>query len=202
MAAQASITIVKDFSYRGALEEWSNTYHFTNDAPTTQGRWQVFADAIIAAEKACLPATTRIIRVTGHKAGVKPRDFFHDYLALTTQVAGTLAIAGGNDPNPGDVAAWVRWATDQFTSKGKPIFLRSYMHDVASGNTRTTCDTLMSTEKTALETYATAWITGFSDGTVTHARSGPNGAVGLTPVLASQYTTTRTLERRGRRRPL
>jgi hypothetical protein len=36
MAAQASITIVKDFSYRGALEEWSSTYHFSNDAPTTQ----------------------------------------------------------------------------------------------------------------------------------------------------------------------
>jgi hypothetical protein len=202
MAAQASITVVKDFLYRGSLEEWSNTYHFTNDAPTTQGRWQTFADAVIAAEKAAHISAVRIIRVTGHKAGVKPRDFFHDYLALGTQVAGTLAIAAANDPNPGDVAAWVRWATDQFTTKGKPIFLRSYMHCVCSGNTQATCDTLQTTQKTAFETYATAWNTGFSDGTTTHARSGPNGAVGLTPVLASQFVTTRTLERRGRRRPL
>lgn len=202
MAAQASITIVKDFSYRGALEEFSSTYHFTNDAPTTQGRWQVFADAVIAAEKLCLFSTTRIIRAIGHKAGVKPRDYFHDYLALGTQVAGTLAIASANDPNPGDVAAWVRWSTDQFTSKGKPIYLRNYFHDVCSGNTRTTCDTLQTTEKTALETYATAWVTGFSDGSAVHVRSGPNGAVGLSPVLASAFVTTRTLERRGRRRPL
>jgi len=202
MAAQASITIIKDFSYRGALEEYSNTYHFTNDAPTTQAKWQTLADAIILAEKAIHLSTTRIIRVVGHKAGVKPRDFFHDYLALGTQVAGTLALQAGNDENPGDVAGWVRWSTDQFTSRGKPIYLRSYYHNVASGNTRLTCDTMSTTMKTAMETYATAWNTGFSDGTTTHARSGPNGAVGLTPVLASQYVTTRTLERRGRRRPL
>ena len=202
MAAQASITIIKDFSYRGALEEYSNTYHFTNDAPSSPSRWQTFADNIIAAEKAIMPSTSRIIRVIGHKAGVKPRDFFHDYLALGTQVAGTFAPAGGTVPSPGDCAGWLRWATTQFTSLGKPIYLRSYYHDCLIGNTRTTCDTMGATQKAAMETYGAAWVTGFSDGFVTHVRSGPNGAVGQSPVLASQFITTRTLERRGRRRPL
>lgn len=202
MAAQASITIVKDFDYRGAKEEYSNTYHFTNDAPTTQAKWLALSDAIILAEKAIHLGSVRIIRSIGHKAGVKPRDFFHDYLALSASVAGTLALQAANVPGPGDAASWVRWPTDQFTERGKPIYLRSYFHHVAHGNVDATCDTLSTTMKTALETYATAWNTGFSDGTTTHARSGPNGAVGLTPVLASQYVTTRTLERRGRRRPL
>lgn len=202
MAAQASITIVKDFDYRGAKEEYSNTYHFTNDAPTTQGRWQAFADAIILAEKAIHLVDVRIIRAVGHKAGVKPRDFFHDYLALGASVAGTLALQAANVIAPGDVAGWVRWPTDQFTSRGKPIYLRSYYHHVAHGNLNSTDDIMSTTMKTAFETYATAWNTGFSDGTTTHARSGPNGAVGLTPVLASSFVTTRTLERRGRRRPL
>lgn len=202
LAAQASITLVKDFSYRGTLEEWSNTYHFTNDAPADQTKWLTFANAVIALEKLALHTGTRIIRVTGHKAGVKPRDFFHDYLALGTQVSGTLALQAGNVPTPGDCADWVRWATSQFTSLGKPIYLRSYYHDSAVGNTRTTCDTVGTNRKAALETYATAWNTGISDGAVTHARSGPNGAVGLTPILGSQFITTRTLERRGRRRPL
>jgi putative intracellular protease/amidase len=198
-----SITIVKKFTYRGDThEEWSSTYHFDNDAPLTQVKWKALADAVILAEKPCYPSTTGIIRATGHKAGVNARDFIYDYEAGSGVVAGTLATPGVI-PQAGDAAAWLRWATSQVTSKGKPIYLRSYFHDVyANGNTRANVDTLLALQKTNLETYGAAWITGFSDGVVTHHRAGPNGAIALAPSVASTYVTTRTLERRGRRRPL
>jgi hypothetical protein len=202
MAAQPSITIVKTFTYRGSPEEWSNTYHFTNDAPTTQVRWKALADAVIAAEKACFDSTCSVTSAYGHKAGVKARDWFWDYAAHATSVAGTLTV-GTMVRQAGDAALWLRWPTDQLTSRGKPIYLRSYFHSVfAAGSASSTVDNAGAAQKTALETYGAAWIAGFSDGTVTHARNGPNGAVGLSPSLASSYPTTRTLERRGKRRPI
>ena len=202
MAAQPSITIVKTFTYRGAAEEWSNTYHFTNDAPTNATRWKALADAIIAAEKLSFDSNVSFTSAYGHKAGVTSRDWFWDYVAHSAAVAGTMS-APSNGRQAGDAALWLRWSTDQLTSKGKPIYLRSYYHSVfGNGPLFSNVDATYTTQKTNLETYGAAWITGFSDGTVTHARSGPNGAVGLAPSIASQYVTTRTLERRGRRRPL
>jgi hypothetical protein len=202
MAAMPSITIVKTFTYRGAPEEWSNTYHFTNDAPTTQARWKALSDAIIAAEKLCFDSSVTFTSAYGHKAGVKARDWFFNYASPGPAVAGTLS-APANGRQAGDAALWLRWATDQLTSKGKPIFLRSYYHSIfANGPLFSNVDNANSAQKTALETYGAAWLTGFSDGAVTHVRAGPNGAVALAPALASQYVTTRTLERRGRRRPV
>jgi hypothetical protein len=202
MTAMASITIQKTFKYRGQDEVWSNTYHFDNAGPTTQAKWKALADAIIASEKTCWTSATAATQAWGHQAGVKTRDWFYDYLANSASVAGTMSSAGGI-MQAGDTAVWLRWPTSQLTSRGKPIYLRSYFHDAWSGGSnRTNIDQILAGQKSALETYGAAWITGFSDGTVTHHRAGPNGAIGLATSLASTYLTTRTLERRGRRRPV
>jgi hypothetical protein len=199
MAAQSSLTIIKKFPYRGADEEYSNTYHFGDGTPADSAAWKTFADAVIAAEKAALLDYTTIIRAVGHKAGVTVADWEYDYEAHSASVAGTFAH-GSNPIEPGDVAAWIRWPTSAKSMKGKPIFLRSYFHNVLpNGTTSPAWDTLHTGMKTALETYGNAWVSGFSDGTNTYVRRGPNGATGGT-ALASTYLTTRTLERRGRRR--
>lgn len=198
MAAQSSLTIIKSFPYRGAAEEYSNTYHFGDGTPADSTAWKALADAVIAAEKACLVDYTSIVRAIGHKAGVTVADWEYDYAGHSASVAGTFAHAS-NPVCSGDVAAWIRWPTTAKSSKGKPIYLRSYYHNVLNnGLTSPAWDTLLPALKTAMETYGAHWVTGFSDGVNTYVRRGPNGATGGTAV-ASTYLTTRTLERRGRR---
>lgn len=199
MAATDSITLIKSFSYRGAAEEFSNTYHMDGTTPASSASWKTLADNIIAAEKAIYPSTVSIVRGMGHKAGVKTAQWFYDYAAHSASVPGTAGTPAASVPMAGDAAVWIKWSTTQFTSRGKPIYLRSYYHRLWQGNTDTTCDTNPASHKTVMETYGAAWITGFLDGaSVSHHRAGPNGAIGLA-ATASTYITTRTLERRGKR---
>jgi hypothetical protein len=194
-----SITIVKTFTYRDAPEEYTNTYHFRESWPADDTHWKTLADAVIAAEKAVHLPDSVIVRAIGHKGGDKIAVFDYDYLSHSTQVAGTFS--GGGGPTSGDVAGWVRWPTTAKTSNGKPIFLRSYFHNCTPlGFTATTKDEPHGLWKTAMETFGNAWVTGFSDGANTYHRCGPKGATGGTAV-ACTYLTTRTLERRGKRRP-
>lgn len=194
-----SLTIVKSFTYRGAAEEWSNTYFMTGDLPSSPASWKTLADAVIADEKACYTSHTEVVRAIGHQAGESVAVWSYDYLAASEEVPGTLTPTTATSFQGGDAAAWIRWSTDRLTSRGKPIYLRSYFHDVYGGSSATTVDSLDATQKTHLQAYGAEWVTGFTDGDgVLHTRAGPHGVVGLVP-LAATFLTTRTLERRGRR---
>jgi hypothetical protein len=194
-----SLTIVKSFTYRGDPEEWSNTHFFTGTMPASPASWKTLADAVIADEVPCYPSSTEVVRAIGHQAGESVAVWSYDYAAHSESVAGTLSFASGAQLQGGDAAAWVRWSTDQLTSKGKPIYLRSYFHNVATAVASGDSDNLDANQAAALLEYGQDWIAGFADAdAVNHTRCGPHGAVGLV-ALASQYVTTRTLERRGRR---
>lgn len=200
MAATDSITIVKTWPYRGSQEEWSNTYHFDGATPASDASWKALADAIIADEAAILRATCSIIRAIGHVGGSTTHVWAYDYAANDEETAGTYVVASGEMVGGGDSACWIRWSTDQLTSKGKPIYLRSYYHP-GYGTSAANPDDVYSTWVDAAQTYGDAWIAGYDDGdSVTHHRAGPNGAIGLV-ALPSPEVTTRTLERRGRRPP-
>ena len=49
-------------------------------------------------------------------------------------------------------------------------------------------DFLNSDQRALLQTYASAWITGFSDGTSTHHRTGPNGHLATGQLVNLQLT--------------
>lgn len=199
--ALPSLTIVKSFMYRDAPEEWSNTYFMTGDLPSSPASWKTLADAVIAEEKLCYTAGTKVVRAIGHKAGESVAVWSYDYDAHSEDVPGTLSPGTGTNQQGGDAAAWIRWSTDQLTSRGKPIYLRSYFHDVWTQSGGSDGDTLSTNQAAALLEFGQDWVAGFVDGDgVTHVRAGPHGVVGLV-ALASTYVTTRTLERRGRRRP-
>lgn len=197
--ALPSLTIVKSFTYRGAPEEWSNTFFMTGDVPADSASWKTLADAVIAEEKLCYTSKTEVVRAIGHDAGESVAVWDYDYAAHSATVAGTLTPAAGWEQQGGDAAAWIRWATDLRTSRGKPIYLRSYFHDIYAHVVGDDSDTLDANQSAALLEYGQDWVEGFTDGdSVVHTRAGPHGVVGLTPTV-STYITTRTLERRGKR---
>jgi len=192
VAASASIRVVKQFTYRGATRTFSNRYHFTNDAPTTPTRWTTFSDAVVTAEKAIFTDISdggvTIVETFGYAAGSEVPVFSKTYSTAGTLNPSTFI------PTPGDTAALVRYSTATRTSKNHPLYLFNYYHCAGTAGGFANNDTLLPLQRTAMSTYASSWITGFSDGTVNHVRCGPKGDV-ATGSLVEVLLTHRDLPR-------
>lgn len=192
MATTASLRVVKEFVYRGSVKQFSNRYHFTDNAPSDNTKWTTFSDAIVNAEKPIyMPYASggaKIVEAVGYDAGSEVPVFTKTY-----STDGTAAFAPYYF-TPGDVAALLRYSTSGRSAKNHPIYLFNYYHAVGYAGTNATKDTLLAAQKTAMGTYAAAWITGFSDGTTTHHRAGPNGDV-ATGYLISDNLTHRDFPR-------
>lgn len=188
MAAQPSILIRKSSAYEGGTREWSNRYHFTGGTPADAGHWSTLAGNVTDAEKLALHSGTTIVGAVGYAAGSDVPVWSTSY-----SKAGSLSPGTEIHPGPLEVSALLKWTTDQRTSKNHPIYLFTYIRS-AIINFNATRETLWSTQKTDLETYGAAWISGFSDGVNTYHRSGPNGAVGLV-ASANAFVTHRDFPR-------
>lgn len=192
MSIVASIRIVKGFVYRGVNRETSNRYHLYTGTPADDGHWTTLADAIVAAEKAIYrpygSGGASITQAIGYAAGSEIPVFNKVYsVDGTGSFASSLAVAG-------DTAALVRYSTGSRSSKNHPIYGFSYYHTMPAQSTGTTADTLNTACATALGTYASHWVTGFSDGTNTYRRCTPAGHVAL-GYLVEPLLTHRDLPR-------
>lgn len=178
-----SIKVIKRFTYRGVTRDWSNRYFFTDLVPADNTKWTTFSDAVVAAEKAMLPSggtglAPIIVGTVGYDAGSDVGVFSKAYSVNGTLAPSTQPFA------PGDCAMLVRYGTSSRTSKNHPIYLFNYYHSVLTAGT-STGDTVYSSQVTAAGTYAAAWVTGFSDGSVTHKRCGPQGHTAIGYVVAT-----------------
>lgn len=183
VAATPSIRITYSVSRRGSTVSTSNRYHFNGGTPADSAHWTTFADNVVNAFKLTQTAGVTITRADGYAAGSDVPVFTKNYTTAGTY-APTNAI-----PAPSDCAALIRWATTARTSKNHPIYLFSYIHHVTLDTTGDG-QSLKSDYKTLLETYATAWISGFSDGVNTYVRAGPNGATAVSRFV-DQYVRHR-----------
>lgn len=171
--------------FKGGTRDFSNRYHFLGGTPADATHWHTLMDAVVAVEKACYESNITIIEGLGYAAGSD--------VPVATKVystAGTGSFAGVS-LCPGECVALVRYSTSARTSKNHPVYLFNYYHGVtASTSGFTTTDNVGSTQRTNLGTLASDWIAGFSDGTITCTRAGPNGQA-ATGSLVEEYVTHR-----------
>lgn len=189
-----SITIVKRFTYRGAQEEWSNTYHLDGTTPTSDAAWRALAVAIHASEKTCYVADVKLVTAYGYEAGnehsVSQQDFLTGSNALQP---GTLATGSTTFPMSGDQAYWVR-ALVGVSSTGKKVYVRKYFHGGLTLDTNP--DAVHPSARTAALAHATLMLSGSLPGGMKWVA--PQGATPTLPTVG-QWVTTRTLKRRGKR---
>jgi len=187
MAPTPSLLVQKTFTFRGVARVYSNRYHFNGGVPASDSAWHTLMDNVTTAEQATIPATAQIINAIGYAAGSDV-----PVSSKTYTKTGTMSATGAQEC-PGEVAALIRYATAVRTAKNHPVYLFNFMKPalVVVGGPY---DTLWTTQKTALNTYGSAWISGFSDGSVTYNRAGPNGA-SATGVLVETFVTHRDFPR-------
>lgn len=185
MAATPSVKVLKSMSFKGGTRVWSNRYHFNGGTPVDTAHWNTLFDAVTAAEKLTLSTVTTIIETIGYAAGSDV-----PVASKTYSLAGTVSPVSGAAPAPGEVAALVRYSTTARTVKNHPIYLFNYIHRPWLLTSGSNSDKLDANQKTALTTYAGAWITGFSDGSITAVRASPQGAA-ATGAIVEEYVTHR-----------
>jgi hypothetical protein len=142
-------------------------------------------DNVTTAEKAVLTPGVTIVEAIGYAAGSEV-----PVASKTYAIAGTSGLSGGSALSPGEVVALVRYATASRSTKNHPIYLFNYYHGVATGTSVPNTDTLDETIEGNLDVYAAAWISGFSDGTITAVRAGPQGEA-ATGFLTEEFVTHR-----------
>lgn len=173
--ARPSIRIIKTSPWRDqTAHRWSNRYHFNGGTPADATHWGNLKDAIILVEKFLYKNDVHIVEAIGYAAGSDVP--VYDW---TGSVAGANGVS--EDEGPGELAGLLRYSTTARTSKNHPIYLYNYFH----AQRRNDADFQKISDECIgrLNTFAADWISGFSDGTNTYVRSGPNGATATGSVV-------------------
>lgn len=173
----SSLVVYKNFDYRGSGKLWANRYHTNGPLTLTLAEFELLADHVTAAEQNLLTTRNQIREVVWNDASTATSTNPHGIAAYTKPYAlNGLADTSGENQLPGEAAQLIRYSTDARSTKNKPIYLFNYYHGIASEDAADP-DTVLAGLITRANAYTDLWLAGFSDGTNTHVRCGPRGAV-------------------------
>jgi hypothetical protein len=205
MDLKRALVLVLSFSYRGAPEEYSMKFHFNGAQPASEAGWKTLTDEVWTALKPGFNTSSALQRSYGYEdhpgwdpgeplLSVSTVDYVNEYGGA---VPGTKASESSTPKSAGDQAIYARFPTPKRSTKGKPVYLYSFIHDVYVSPT--TAENITAAQRTALLTA----FTKLADGSLTNfgKRTTPDGIAVGTPPTMPGYMTTRTLKRRGRRPP-
>lgn len=170
MATTGSIKLEMTTDFKGGLRVWSNRHHFSGGLPADAGHWATLTTNVVNSLKACWDSHTMITGVVGYAAGSDVPVYSN---VLST--SGTTTLGTNEDPTPLGNVAIVRWSTSARSVKNHPIYAFSFVHDVWFEKTSSSRDKLSLTQKSHLTTFASDWVSGFSDGTHTLVRCTAGG---------------------------
>lgn len=172
-----SVVITKSFTYRGGTRQWGNRYHFEGDLPANDAAMETFVDNITASEKSIIEVANHIVEAVVYDSSTATSTNPHGVAVYskTYTLPGTFTETGSGEQAPGDCAAFLRYSTPARSSKNHPVYLSNWYHDAWRDSSDR--DLLAADWRDAILAYGNDWITGFSDGTETHERCGPRGAV-------------------------
>lgn len=193
--ARPGITMIQSFTYRQAVEEFSNQYHFLGDAPSDEAGWNALCTELLTLLIPIFPATVTFKRAYAYDDTAADSVYTIELPVFAGPPSGSLSVSSGSYQAPGDSAMWIRWKTARVNSKGRPIYLRKYYHGVVITPESGDGDLIFYDQRAALDTLAGALNTTTGDWP---GLCGPDG-VAPGAHTHSIYATTRTLKRRGAR---
>ena len=201
MPTATGLVTIKKFSYRDDNdEEWSNKWWFTGVIPADETAWLNLFTAVVNLEKACFTSNCTVVRAYGYDNSDdhSPAVWVYDLESEAAPIPGTLVINTGVDTlMSGDQAGLIWWKTSRRNARGKWVYLRKYFHD---GTINTADSDAISGNSAAA--YGNLALK-MSDGTLAGGRivRSPGQDEVIQEASASSWVTTRTLKRRGKRKP-
>lgn len=156
--ARCGVTITKSFSFRGAAQEFNNTYYYNVPEPLNATVADNLVNLIVGLERNRHQASVSFVRARAWSAGGSPAT---NNMLVDKPLTGT-----GDDPNTNSAIDRERAFLVRFRagvdSKGRPVYLRKWWHfdvsavggeAISSGAQRNT-DPLTSAIRSNLVTYA------------------------------------------------
>lgn len=177
MAATPSLLVAYTVPDRDGIKTVTNRHHFLGGTPADIAAWHTLMDNVVADFKDCISTEAEIIRCDGYAAGSD--------VAITEKAytqSGSVTIGDtGKCSTRGFECGLIRWSTDQKTSKNHPIYLFAYIHGMVTGGVSgTDAQQINGGQVSVLQDFASTWISpGYSDGTNSYTRAGPNGAAAI-----------------------
>lgn len=197
MAPAVGIVITKQFAYRDSLsEQWSNKYWLSGAPPSDDTAWRLLFDDLVNKEKVCYYSSCHVVGGYAYNDNADGAQsvWSVDLAALDQEVPGGIVTSSGK-PMAGDQAGMLQWQLARKNSRGKWVYLRKYFHAGFCDNANP--DRLDTGTKNNYANFGAQLV----NGQVLGGRYlvSQKGGESIQAVQASDWVTTRTLKRRGKR---